>query len=333
MNDDQLIGYLLKALEPTEMLEAELQIQSSPSLRSRLEQLEAMLEPLAELAEAEADVEDFLPPTDLVSRTLQTVAVTREQEATANESASRRSLVGYSEATPTSDRHRASWWDVAFSCCAAAALIAMLFPALYQTREHSRTAICADQLRQLGQKLTRYATTASDQRLPNLEATGREAFAGVYAVRLKGAGLLEDDGLVWCPAEPIGGMIPDPTDLAKADAASLSRWQHQAGGRYAYNLGVIEADRFQAPKFGHRSKFALMSDVVYKDHLPPHPGVINLLYEDGHVERRGMHALDLVADHPFVNRASRKEAGLDVDDAVLGPSATPPFVWVDQSGR
>jgi prepilin-type processing-associated H-X9-DG protein len=334
MQDDQLLGYLLRALEPEEMLEVERQLQANPRLRARLDQLEAMLEPLSELNE------EFTPPPDLVQRTLQAVDTARDNPEWAEPSllpavakTSERSNVGLSEMKVLKADDAWSWWDSGFTVCAVAALLAMLFPALYQTREQARAATCQDQLRQLGGMLIGYAAASPDQRVPNLDASGREAFAGVYSVRLKGAGLLEEDGLVWCPTDPVGMVVPevpDPATLATADEQSLGRWQLQAGGRYAYNLGVLEGNQYRAPRLRNLSHFALMSDVVRADGMAPHPGVINILYEDGHVERVGMHSVALRADHPFLNRARRREAGLDAFDAVLGPSSTPPFVWVEQ---
>jgi hypothetical protein len=118
--------------------------------------------------------------------------------------------------------------------------------------------------------------------------------------------------------------------LLTADETLLAALQRSAGGRYAYNLGLLENGRFVAPRTQHRSTFAIMSDLLEEDDLTPHPGVLNVLYEDGRVARRAFHTLGVGSDHPLVNRVGRSEAGLDENDAVLAPSPAPPFVWVEQ---
>ncbi len=358
MQDDLLIGYLLKALEPSEMLAVERQLQADPGLRARLEQLEAMLEPLSELDEP------IEPPAGLLGRTMDAIDAQRAHEAdlptmysdedadrgheaffesvaesalapgTAAASGSRgRDSAGLSPTTPAASASGWSGWDVALSLSACLALCALLFPALYRTREQARNAQCQDQLRELGNQLLAFAMKADDGRFPSLDPSGREAFAGVYSVRLKGAGLLDEDRLVWCPSSPEDEVVPgvpEPEQLAQADPASVPRLQRIAGGRYAYNLGVLENNRYHAPRLQSRGDFALLSDFVNRQGQSTHPTSFNVLYEDGHVSSVPLHTVSWQSDHPFLNDAGRHEAGVTADDAVLGPSPAPPFVWVDQ---
>ncbi len=242
MHDDQLIGYLLGALEPHEMLAVERSLRENPALRARLEQLEAMLEPL------EHDREAFEPSEDLREKTLQAIdaALAAEEEAMMEPSASASQVMrntkssgvaewlGTTGAELRSKEH--SWWDFAFSVAAFAAVLALLLPALYQTRESARMVACQDNLRELGHMLTRFALADEDQRIPALEKSGREAFAGMYAVRLKGSGLLDNDPLVWCPGNLSGELleeplpeVPGPQALASADAERLALWQRLVG--------------------------------------------------------------------------------------------------------
>lgn len=351
LNDEQLIGYLLRALEPSEMLEVERRLRDDTRLRARLEQLEAMLEPL------EQDRDIIEPPSELRERTLQAIYEEMADDEGAGEESAGAEYVdtpsshakvasgmlanhvtngGGDALTPAAlDSHRGahSWWDAAFSVASFVAVLALLFPAIYESREQSRTAACQDRLRELGHLLTNFALRADDQRIPALDKSGREAFAGVYAVRLKGMGLLDQDQMVWCPAaltDETIPQVPGPEALASADDQRLALWQKLAGGGYEYNLGVLENDRFHAPRLQGRSNFAWMSDLVNARSQSVHPGVVNVLFEDGHVARKAWFDVGAGNDHPHRNDAGRREAGLSETDAVLAPSAAPPFVWVEQ---
>src|SRR5262245_45644894 len=66
--DENLVGYLLDALDPATQREVEAYLEADPRARERLDLLRRALEPLA------ADREDPDPSPDLVVRTLGRVA-------------------------------------------------------------------------------------------------------------------------------------------------------------------------------------------------------------------------------------------------------------------
>src|SRR5436309_479619 len=66
--DENLIGYLLNALEPDESRQVEAQLRYDAGARSRLAQLRRLLDPL------HADAEPIEPPAGLAARTLRRVA-------------------------------------------------------------------------------------------------------------------------------------------------------------------------------------------------------------------------------------------------------------------
>ena len=71
MLEENLVGYLLEALDPDEKRQVERAIQDDPEVRRRLELLEIALQPLA------AGREHPLPPVDLRYRVLARVAEDR----------------------------------------------------------------------------------------------------------------------------------------------------------------------------------------------------------------------------------------------------------------
>jgi hypothetical protein len=230
---------------------------------------------------------------------------------------------------------------------AAAILLAMLLPAVAEGRFEARKNACQDQLRQLGTALTQFVGRNEGNRLPAVAGSGPEAFAGVYAVRLRDAGLLDDPTLRWCPSldPPNISTDPDPVttlvsvkQLHQSTVDQLRQIQRSAGGHYAYTLGVIERDHLTSPRFESRSSFAVMSDAPLSSGNAAelarsfgHSGIgINVLFEDGRVQFLPLASLAEIPDHPLMNHHRQTEAGVNIDDASLSPSWRPPFIDVQQ---
>ncbi len=106
-----------------------------------------------------------------------------------------------------------TWMDWAGGAAAAAVILGLLLPSLAQGRFESRKAACQDQLRQFGTALTQFVNRNQQERLPAVSETGPEAFAGVYAVRLNEAGLIDDPSSRWCPS-----LDPPSNDESHADS-------------------------------------------------------------------------------------------------------------------
>ena len=346
MHED-LLGYLLGALEPHEMRRVAELLRNDPEARAELEQIERTLQPLEETYEP---VEP--PRADLVARTIAALPPLPEHEQPA--SSAPQLVPMLSGVEPTSNTGF-SWMDWVSGSIAAAVLLGLLLPALAQGRFEARKIACQDQLRQFGTALTRFVMRNRQQRLPEVSEQGPEAFAGVYAVRLNDAGLLEDASMRWCPSldlpefsndASVAGSIP-ATRLVGADSMVTVDQLHQAtvnqlkemqrllGGHYAYTLGVIEQDRYSSPRFESRASFAVMSDApmaTILDGIIPsdqvgHGGIgINVLFEDGRVQFISLSSLDSMPDHPLLNHRGEAEAGVNVDDASLAPSWRAPFL-------
>ncbi|TWU41813.1 anti-sigma factor family protein [Novipirellula artificiosorum] len=356
MHED-LLGYLLGALEPHEMQRVADRLRVDPEARRELERLEQALRPLEEHYQPPAS-----PPVDLVSKTLSglpplprgdtefsAAEPPTRADAAKEAKAPRVGLAPMSGGVEVSARPEFTWMDWVTGALSAAVLLGLLLPSLAEGRFEARRLACQDQLRQFGTALTQFVTRDEQSRLPAVAKEGPEAFAGVYAVRLKAAGLLEDSTTRWCPsvgapAEDAfrfseANELPSVEQLHHASVDRLRELQRFAGGHYAYTLGVIDGKQFGSPRFESRSSFAVMSDApsnqfagfATQPKSVGHGGYgINVLYEDGRVQFVTLPTLDHIPDHPWLNHHGQVEAGVNIDDASLAPSWRPPFTNVRQ---
>jgi hypothetical protein len=246
-------------------------------------------------------------------------------------------------------RVTATWLDWSVGALAAAVMLALLLPMLAEGRFTARKIACQDNLRQFGTALVQFVNQNPQDRLPAVSETGPEAFAGVYAVRLREAGLLNDPSIRWCPSvdqpskEQLAltsmNEVASVEELHLASVDRLKRIQQFVGGQYAYTLGVIEKERLASPRFESRASFAVMADaplasITNREELNQvvgHSGNgINVLFEDGRVQFLTLSSLDSLIDHPLLNNEGKVEAGVNIDDAALAPSWRPPFINVKQ---
>lgn len=352
MHED-LLGYLLGALEPDEMERVAQWLRDDPLARQELARIERLLEPLEQDSELNEP-----PPADLVARTLAALpplpAVSTAASSTAYPVQQTADSLGAGLAPmhgtlEPSENSATTWIDWATGAVAAAVLLGLLLPSLAQGRFEARKAACQDQLRELGTALTQYVMRTQQNHLPAIPESGPEAFAGRYAIELSEDGLLPDPSVRWCPSMNLPdrdglGLVNlnemvSTDDLHQASVNRLQQIQRYIGGHYAYTLGVVDDERLRPPRYEARSSFAVMSDAPLSaiqgsrltNELVGHSGIgINVLYEDGRVQFIPLQALDSMPDHPLLNHEQRVEAGVNVDDASLAPSWRPPFVNVRQ---
>jgi anti-sigma factor RsiW len=337
MHED-LLGYLLGALEPHEMRRVARLIQEDPAIRAELAEIERALAALEGMAEP--NVEPV--PADLVSRTLAGIPPLPKPgtiDATLD------SLVPMHPGIEVAGPHHSSWLDWIGGAAAMAAILGLLIPALAEGRMEARKVACQAHLRQLGTAITQFVNRDPQHRLPAVAESGPEAFAGMYAVRLSDAGLLTDAAVRWCPTMQVPqpssitltpiGKVESVAELHRATVDRLREIQQYAGGHYAYTLGVVDRNRLRPPRFESRSSFAIMSDappVGFFDRddlqrLMSHGGRgINVLFEDGRVQFMMTRSLNTLPDHPLLNHHGRAEAGVNIDDASLAPSWVAPFI-------
>jgi len=342
---DELVGYLLGALDEEQRARVETSLRADVRLREDMERMGRGLHVLT----GAGDTPWVDPPDGLVERTCDFVfgqggarAASPGSEAAGSaptpSSEQRHGVPAGMELTCEPASGRTSWsvvdaFVVAGVCLTAALLFA---PALITSRITAQRQLCASRLRELGQAFEIY----SDQHqgnLPIVAASGSQAFAGVYAPILRDRGLLPDSQYLLCPEAVHSQQLPSelamPT-LSQIDQAAPNDWRlysNTAGGNFAYALPYLnERGEHTTRKNLRRSNIAILGDVV---HLPAsgasaaregrHGGQgANVLFQDGTV--RYQHRLRVGADNLYQSDRGLVEVGQSVDDQVLAPSAVRP---------
>jgi len=327
------MGYLLDALTDDEILAVENQLAASSHLRLRLKSLREMLFPLAE------DSDVYEPPSGLSDRVLGALDNSHNSERENVEGAGIAGLSA-SERGKGDSKSPRGWSDLFVGLAAAIVGLCILSPAILKSQEGARTAQCAGQLREIGQMIRDYAFYRPKHVVPEVDAAGPLAFAGVYAIRLSDAGLLDDRSILWCPNNQpsdqltfsLGsGPAPKINDLVAMMKARREIWQRIAGGTYAYNLGIMIDQQHETPQMQNRSSFAILADAPLRQSPDKKIWTVhfgsssNVLFEDGHIQlmRFDKH-LDLL-DHPYWNHQGENRAGVDSNDSVLGRSSRNPL--------
>ncbi len=337
---EDLLGYLLGALEESERERVEGQLQSSAQLQQQLGRLRVSLNRLS------VSKVDYNPPRGLAERTCELVAADRESAAAA--SGPSPILLPINNPLPEeaalAEPHESGFqwgrWRLADVLVAAGILIAgtaLIVPAIEQSRENSRIATCGNNLRELGVALVQYAERNNGY-FPRVPDQGPLAVAGIYAPTLAEGGFIDNSRWVVCPgsrlAEQGDFRIPGLAELKGAGVGeALNRLRATMGGSYGYTLGYVESGRYRPTKNLHRWYYALMADAPSK--LLPNirsqnHGIRgqNVLFEDGHVAFLIKPEPDDRPDNVFLNDTGVVAAGAHLDDAVVGASEDAPLRWL-----
>lgn len=321
-----ILGYLLGALDGPEQETMRERIAWDPDLRARLGEWERKLEPLSHLRW------ETTPPPDLAARTCAAVFDRAEAPATRV------------FAPALSEEHRAAGrssrlrlLDAAIAACFLVGLGCLLSPAVLGMREQARLVNCQENLRHFAVALPAWANRLHGL-LPHIPATGNAGVAGFYAPQLRDAGLISEDARVLCPSSSLAQQhanfrVPTVSQVYLAKGASLRDMQRTMGGSYFYALGYVNNGRLVARQILGRPRVAVLSDGVLvhgQEYRTPHSkNRMNILFEDGHVRCiviTPMRSAD-AATHAgtdwremFVSDRGAVEAGRTESDVVLAPS-------------
>ncbi|HEV8062975.1 MAG TPA: hypothetical protein VGP68_24050 [Gemmataceae bacterium] len=325
MLEENLVGYLLHALDPDEQRQVERAIQEDPQLRRRLELLEQALQPLA------ADREHPQPPADLRYRVLAQVAEDRLSQPLRL------------KAPPlSSEGVGKSWWRRADVLAAAVLLIVvgpLLAPAISYAKSRYQIGQCQNNLRAFHAALMAYSNL-HEGRLPRVDKDAPRNVAGVVVPILYQEGL--GRGLnVHCPSSQTPDMPVYSLDELEAaytnHADSFNSIANQLSGGYAYALGYQDAagqlhgvridtvlmDNDLIPVMADRPSFD-QTQGVFAETTPNSRNHDakgqNVLYLGGAVRFVTSPRIGAYGDDIYLNEQNRIAAGLHRLDAVLGAS-------------
>jgi len=331
---EDLLGYLLNALDEDERQRVFETLQNDPQLRQELESLRRQLRPL------DATNVDYEPPpalADLACELVEGYAEVHPAPAVAEHRARRATWPRFPSRCETCASSGA--WSAADTIVMAGVLLAvslLFFPAIAGSRYRAQVTACGDHLRSLGMALAGY----SEQHrgfFPSIPTRGNRAVAGIYAVLLAESQRLDDPRVTLCPGSRRGGERPDvriPTlaELDQAQGWKLARLQQQMGGDYAYSLGCFANGCYRTPRYMLQERYALLADAPSL-HLPGrqsgnHGGRgQSVLFGDLHVDFLATPQCEPQGDHLYRNRLGFVEAGLDEYDSVLGASNARPLIY------
>lgn len=327
---EQLLGYLLGALEPAEIAEIELALRNNPQLQREMERLEKHLAPL-DFPNREDEIAMDGPPPGLAERTCEFIDECRSDVVPRSPAPVAR-IERYEGAGEHS--RRARWPDIIVATTVALGFAALIFPAIITSRQSAQVTACQDNLRNLGMALSFEAGRSPHHRIPAVPMRGNRAAAGIYAPMLHDVGHLADSQLIICPSSELGKQVgefhlPTLAELDLATGQALARIQKTMGGSYAYNLGYMDDGEVKAPRWENRSHYAVMGDAPStfrpERRSKNHGGRgQNLLYEDSRV-KFVMTISDELIDDPYLNRSGLVAAGEDCTDVVLGESIAKPM--------
>lgn len=314
---EQLLGYLLGAVEEDERRKVEASINGNADLKRDLCLLRRCLEPLA------ADSEGPDPPPDLARRTC--------------------AFVAYRTAVLTMDQQRAASgrWRFHDFVVAAGILVAaslLFFPAISHSRFQAQLANCQDNLRRIGAALMNYSEHHNDY-FPYVPSKGNMAVAGIYAPHLINGGYLADQDAFLCPGSIAEGCvpkaaIPDLGRFAGADGAERKRISENSGGSYGITFGHMTPDgQYVGTKYRGRPTFALVADAPSPTgdggQSANHGGCgQNVLFETGAVNYLTVCRCPTLTgmDDIFCNDEGIIGPGLHADDAVIAPRGAHPVL-------
>ncbi len=336
---EHLVGYWLGALEEDERERVEQALENDADLRDDYRVLDMRLSDLRD------DGTSYEPPVGLAARTCDRIAAFANGERVVGLPARFRSSPP--EYAPGNRRWTAADFIVSGAVCLAVLLL--LMPAIAYSRFQSQVSACQNNLRELAIALQAYSEH-HDSFFPPVPAEGKFSVAGNYALVLSESGLVNNAGYFLCPTSPEAQALeawttPTRQAIIRAEGEALLELRRRMGGSFAYTLGYLRNGKLIPTRNLGRPYFVIMSDApVMKWIGRGAPGEQpvelrsafhggrgqNVLYEDGHIKFVVGCPSDDCRQTFYLNSYCLPSAGVDVHDAVVGASETPPITYIER---
>jgi hypothetical protein len=317
MNAEKMIEIVLCGADAIEHEPDKRAPSLDPEQTARLESLRRAVHRLVD------DGGEFEHPPELARRTLEFVATNRRRPMSLLEQ--------------VATRVPFRWADFAVAAGILIAGTLTLLPAIHRSRERMNQAGCVFNLQQLGNSLGQYAALHNPF-LPYPPAHRSDTHAGMFAVMLHDAGVLDNFALLDCPCN---GPCPHVRkELASFDQVDQTRkTDPEAYGKmlcwdYAYNVGY----RHGTSEHGGPLEVAYSSQIPVIADQPDHEDFLfirdgnspnhgrrgqNVLFGDGSV--RWFYSRRIGPKDPdvYLNNNNEPRPGVHLSDSVLVPSKIP----------
>ena len=316
---EDLLGYVLGALDAEEQKELQQKIDSDPQLDERLLEVKSHIAPLELLNDSSG------ARPGLARRTCELVA------AQINES--EKSEVKMSQEASPASLHRWSSWSMTDALVAAASVAifaSLLFPMISYTKYCTNITYCSNNLCSIGTALHSYSEF-NEGRFVEIPKEGPLAFAGIVAPVLKEAQYIDDDKLFACQAvsrdKPF--MIPSTDQIRRCSTGEQGEYFRRiSSGDYGYSFGYMDGDKYCSPRNLGRAYTIIAADKpsIRSINGPSenHGGRgQNVLFEDLSV--RFVVGNAIADDQIYVNSHNIVAPGVSARDNVIGASHLAPL--------
>ncbi|MCC9606561.1 hypothetical protein LOC68_17240 [Blastopirellula sp. JC732] len=329
---DNLLGYLLNALDEDEARDVEVQAERTPEIQNELLRLRSHVTLL------EDSWVDIAPPAGLAARACafldapigrQSSSSPEAADALVDEKPVPRRSRAFAAMTSDSSRFTMADLLVAAGACVAAAVI--FFPALASSRMLASRLQCENNLHQVGMALHDFAYQNKQQAYPAIDADGPANFAGSFGLPLVEQGYLKSPEYLSCAANRGKAdkfRLPTLKEVAQAAPDQIPGLHANFDLVYNYNLGTQKNGRVIPPKMQGRTDYPVVSDIVRvgdKGNLNANGhGVtgVNVLFDDGRVDFIRLDEIPELVRQYYFNDLGKVEAGVNENDPVLGSGFT-----------
>jgi len=302
-----LIGYLLQAIEPDEHAAVEQHLKNDPALRDDCELLRACLAPLAH------DKEHHAPPPGLASRCCDFIYTRTDVMPAA--------VTAAGDARPI-NRRRWSWLDMTVGGAIAVAVAVLLVPAIYQSQAMAQRTACQKNLQDIGTAMATYSGRNGGY-YPVAHPDDPVHIGSAWAPKLVGM-LSRGERTFVCPSAPPmddpSFHVPTMAELEALNQAQLAQVSGHLSGDYGATLGYKDHGKYTVPRRSNRGDVALAADAAgpgAKNSLNHGGQGQNVLFRDNSVKFLTSPEIAGTHDNIYINGDGEEGPGTGPEDAVL----------------